>query len=94
VDKSSTNLPSVGWQITLWSHWQVASRSSEVNFTKNYTLLYNDNAQTYMGLVYLQLFNYVYKTTNYTNSVEEIHSVGTVNNVETSYCTQLKRVNT
>jgi len=31
---------SVGWQITLWSHWQVASRSSEVNFTKNYTLLY------------------------------------------------------
>ena len=49
VDKSSTNLPgwgeggavtSVRWQITLWSHWQVASRSSEVNFTKNYTLLY------------------------------------------------------
>ena len=25
---------------TVWSHWQVASRSSEVNFTKNYTLLY------------------------------------------------------
>jgi len=24
----------------VWSHWQVASRSSEVNFTKNYTLLY------------------------------------------------------
>ena len=25
---------------TVWSHWQVASRSSEVNFTKNYALLY------------------------------------------------------
>jgi len=25
---------------TVWSHWQVASRSSEVNFTKKYTLLY------------------------------------------------------
>jgi len=25
---------------TVWSHWQVASRSSEVNFTKNYTLLF------------------------------------------------------
>ena len=25
---------------TVWSHWQVASRSSDVNFTKNYTLLY------------------------------------------------------
>jgi len=25
---------------TVWSHWQVASRSSEVNFTKNYMLLY------------------------------------------------------
>ena len=25
---------------TVWSHWQVVSRSSEVNFTKNYTLLY------------------------------------------------------
>ena len=25
---------------TVWSHWQVASRSSEVNFTKNYTLFY------------------------------------------------------
>ena len=25
---------------TVWSHWQVASHSSEVNFTKNYTLLY------------------------------------------------------
>ena len=25
---------------TVWSHLQVASRSSEVNFTKNYTLLY------------------------------------------------------
>ena len=25
---------------TVWSHWQVASRSSEMNFTKNYTLLY------------------------------------------------------
>ena len=25
---------------TVWSHWQVASRSSEVNFTKNCTLLY------------------------------------------------------
>jgi len=24
---------------TVWSHWQVASRSSGVNFTKNYTLL-------------------------------------------------------
>ena len=24
---------------TVWSHWQVTSRSSEVNFTKNYTLL-------------------------------------------------------
>ena len=43
VDKSSTNLP--GWgeghlcrvaDNTVWSHWQVASRSSEVNFTKNY----------------------------------------------------------
>ena len=33
---------SVGWQIPVcvWSHWQVASRSSDVNFTKNYTLLY------------------------------------------------------
>jgi len=49
VDKSSTNLPgwgegravtSVGWQITMWSHWHMASRSSEVNFRKNYTLLY------------------------------------------------------
>jgi len=26
---------------TVWSHWQVVSRSSEVNFTKNYTLLYH-----------------------------------------------------
>jgi len=25
---------------TVWSHWQMASRNSEVNFTKNYTLLY------------------------------------------------------
>ena len=25
---------------TVWSYWQVTSRSSEVNFTKNYTLLY------------------------------------------------------
>jgi len=25
---------------TVWSHWQVASRSSEVNFAKNYTLLF------------------------------------------------------
>ena len=25
---------------TVWSHWQVASRSSEVNFTNNYTLLF------------------------------------------------------
>ena len=24
----------------VWSYWQVTSRSSEVNFTKNYTLLY------------------------------------------------------
>jgi len=25
---------------TVWSHWQLASHSFEVNFTKNYTLLY------------------------------------------------------
>jgi len=31
----------VGWrQITLWSRWQVTSRSSKMHFTKNYTLLY------------------------------------------------------
>jgi len=51
VDKSSTNLPRLGWRRgghlcrvsdnTVWSHWQVAFRSSEVNFTKNYTLLYH-----------------------------------------------------
>jgi len=44
VDKSSTNLPDWGEgrgvDNTVWSHWQVASRSSEVNLTKNFSLLY------------------------------------------------------
>jgi len=43
VDKSSTNLPLLGWRRdghlcrvagnTVWSHWQVASRSSKNSFT-------------------------------------------------------------
>ena len=37
VDKSSTNLGNLPGRVadnTVWSHWQVASRSAEVNFTK------------------------------------------------------------
>ena len=46
---------SVGWQITLCDPiWQVASRSSEVNFTKNYMLLYlfygNGSGNESMGM--------------------------------------------
>jgi len=42
---------------TVWSHWQVTFRSSEVNFTKNYTLLYHVWDVICIGTSFLPLIN-------------------------------------
>jgi len=48
---------------TVWSHWQVASRSSEVNFTKNYTLLYLWSLSAILTCEFVRNFSTIYVTT-------------------------------